>query len=247
LYFSPSELKWSSEPGGNHTASIDVAAAAFDENGLALAPINTTFALKLNAEKYGSSLKKGMVYAIHFPVSRPGPYVIRAALRDPATDGVGSTDAYVDVPDVANGHLALSGIVLEESAAETPGVASPLRSEAPHPEEDLAAGAARRTFSRGASLVYDYEILNARTGDNQHPELEVETRLFHEGERIHSERTTLTPSKTLDPLRFIASGHWSISREMAPGEYVLQVIVTDKLARAKFSAATQFVNFEIEP
>lgn len=33
---------------------------------------------------------------------------------------------------------------------------------------------------------------------------------------------------------------------MTPGEYVLQVIVTDKLAKGKFSAATQPLAFEIE-
>ncbi len=32
---------------------------------------------------------------------------------------------------------------------------------------------------------------------------------------------------------------------MTPGEYVLQVIVTDKLAQGKFTVATQSVDFEI--
>ena len=31
-----------------------------------------------------------------------------------------------------------------------------------------------------------------------------------------------------------ASGRLAVGRDMAPGEYVLQVIVTDKLAKSKF-------------
>src|SRR5579863_225967 len=71
LYFNPSELKWSSEADGSHKASIDVAAAAFDENGLALAPVDATFTLQLPSQKFENSLKKGMVYSIHVPVKKP--------------------------------------------------------------------------------------------------------------------------------------------------------------------------------
>ena len=114
LYFNPNELKWSTEPDGNHKASIDVAAAAFDENGLALAPVDTTFSLQLSAQNYSERLKKGMVYHIHVPVNRPGPYVPRAAVRDAGTEASGSADQFVEVPDVESGRLALSGIVLQQ-------------------------------------------------------------------------------------------------------------------------------------
>src|ERR1022692_3900134 len=67
LYFNPNELKWSSELGGNHKALIDVAAAAFDENGFVLAPVDTTFTLNLTSQNYDEALRKGMVYGIHVP------------------------------------------------------------------------------------------------------------------------------------------------------------------------------------
>jgi hypothetical protein len=50
-----------------------------------------------------------------------------------------------------------------------------------------------------------------------------------------------------DPQRLPASGRLSLGRDMAPGEYVLQVIVTDKLAKGKGNIATQSTDFEIEP
>jgi hypothetical protein len=45
----------------------------------------------------------------------------------------------------------------------------------------------------------------------------------------------------------MASGGMALGRNLAPGQYVLQVTVTDKLAPGKFSSATQSEDFEIEP
>jgi VWFA-related protein len=247
LYFNPKELKWSSEPDGNYKARIDVAAAAYDENGVALAPIDTTFYLQLNSQRYDEAMKQGMVYGIHFPVNRAGPYLVRAAVRDAATEGSGSADQYVEVPDIESGHLALSGIVFHEPAAQSAPANADLP-QGPAPGEDVTGGAARRSFRRGTVLVYDYEIINAKTGASQHPELELQTRLFHDGEQVPAFRTVpATAGGASDAARLTAGGRLSLSRDMTPGEYVLQVIVTDKLAKNKFKTATQSMDFEIEP
>ena len=247
IYFNPNELKWTSEADGSHKAVIDVAAAAFDDNGLALAPIDTTFNLRLTAENFGEALKKGMVYGIHVPVARPGPYVLRAAVRDAATEGSGSADQYVEVPDVESGHLALSGIVLQEDVASTAKVNGDLH-QTQGPSADITGGAARRIFRRGTILAYLYEIINAKADASQHPELEMQTRVFHDGEQVMSEKTTLPAAgEASDPQRRWAGGRLSLGSGMTPGEYVLQVIVTDRLAKTKFNTAAQSMDFEIEP
>jgi len=244
LYFNPSELRWSSEPDGNRKASIDVAAAAFDDNGLALAPVDTTFTLQLKPKEYDAAVQKGMVYGIHVPVTRPGPYVVRAAVRDAATEGSGSAQQYVEVPDVDNGRLALSGIVLLEAAAEAS--EDPHQSSSPQgssPGEDVTSGAARRSFRPGAHLVYGYEIINAA-----HPELEAQIRIYREGQQVVASKTTLSAAAgAAGQQRLRAEGRLSMGSDMTPGEYVLQVIVTDRLVKGKFNTVTQSMDFEIEP
>ena len=263
LYFNPNELKWSSEADGSHKASIDVATAAFDENGLALAPVDTTFNLQLNSEKYSEAMKQGMVYGIHISVHRPGPYVVRAALRDPATEGSGSAEQYVEVPDIESGHLALSGIVFQgterpatRASAQVGSGPSPGAPQAPvqgpSPGEDVTDGAARRIFKRGTMMLYAYEIMNASAnktpGASQHPELETQTRLFHDGAQVRADKATLdTAAPAADPQHLRVEGRMTLDRDMVPGEYVLQVVVTDKLAKSKFSTVTQSMDFEIEP
>jgi VWFA-related protein len=243
VHFDATELKWSSEPDGNHKAQVDVAAATFDENGLALAAVDTTFPLLLTPQQYGDALKKGMFYSIHVPIDKPGPYLVRAALRDPATEGSGSAEQFVEVPDIASGHLALSGIVMQEAAAQaTADVA-----QGPAPRADLTGGAARRSFRRGEPMTYTYEILNAASATGQSPELEVQTRVFHDGAQVMTDKIALNAAAGLqDPEHLRAAGRLALGRDMASGEYVLQVIVTDKLARNKFNLATQSVDFEIE-
>jgi VWFA-related protein len=245
LYFNPKELKWSDEPDGNHKALIDVAAAAFDENGLALAPIDTTFTLQLTSQNYDAAMKKGMVYGIHVPVNRPGPYVVRAAVRDAATEGSGSADQYVEVPDVESGRLTVSGIVIQEDGAQ----ANPNLPQSQGPAEDVTRGAARRSFRPGAALVYAYEIINAKPGAGQHPDVQVQTRLFRDGKQVVAGKPTAldTTAGSSDPQRVMAGGRMSLGRDMTPGQYVLQVIVTDKLAKSKFNTVTQSTDFEIQP
>jgi VWFA-related protein len=246
LYFNPNDLKWTSEPDGNHKASVDLAAAGFDENGLALAPVDTTLNWQLNSQKYDEALKHGIVYGLHVPVTRPGPYLVRVAVRDPATEGTGSAEQYVVVPDIESGHLALSGIVLQVAGQG----AKPAT-----PVEDTTNGAFRRSFARGTALVYGYEVINATPGASQHPELDVQVRMFHDGLQVLADKTPLnttsttpvTPGTPSDPRRLMAGGRLSLGRDMTPGEYVLQVIVTDKLAKGKFNIATQSMDFEIEP
>jgi hypothetical protein len=245
LYFKPSELKWSSEPDGYHKAQLDVAAAAFDENGTALAPVDKTFTLQLTSQRYDEAMKTGMVYGVYIPVRKPGPYLVRAAMRDPATEGSGAVQQYVEVPDVESGHLLLSGIALREAVAP----ANSSLPDGPAPAGDTTGGTARRSFRRGTQLAYDYKIINAKTGASQHPELEVQARLFHDGEQLLAgDKTALAAADGIsDPQRLTRSGRLSLGRDMTPGEYVLQVIVTDKLAPGKFSVAAQSTDFEIEP
>jgi len=118
LYFDPKEVEWSREPDGNRRAVLDVAAGAFDENGTAIAPVDNTFAVQLNAQQYEEALKRGMVYGLSIPITKPGPYVVRAALRDPNREATGSAQQFVEIPNVASGRLTLSGITLRESAPQ---------------------------------------------------------------------------------------------------------------------------------
>ena len=236
VYFDPRDWKWSSEPDGSRKATVDVAAAAFDDNGVALGLVNTTFPLQLDAGQYAEAVQKGMVYAVHVPIAKSGPYLVRAALRDPATEATGSAEQLVEVPDLTNGQLALSGIIVQQHFAQPTATAAPTG-----PAVDFTNGGARRVFPGSVELDYFYEILNAA---GAHPNLETQIRLFHDGAQVAADKAEPDTSKA-NPTQLRASGRLHL-RRFAPGAYVLQVIVTDKQSKGKFQTATQSVDFEIE-
>jgi hypothetical protein len=49
-----------------------------------------------------------------------------------------------------------------------------------------------------------------------------------------------------DPKRLIGGGRMQPGGKIAAGDYVLQAIVTDKLAKEKYRVATQAMDFEIQ-
>jgi len=251
LSIDPTDLKWSSQK-----ALIHIAGAAYDKNGVALAPVDSTFTLQWNTQDYDEAVKGGIVFGFHVAIAKPGAYTVRATVSDPATGRTGSADQHVEVPDVESGRLALSGIVLQEATYAALYTLVPFTAanadlpQVPAPRPDATGGAARRSFRRGTLLAYGFKIINAKNDAGQLPELEVETSMFHDGEQVLTGKTMLDPvgaQGAPDPQRLMTGGRLVLGRDMKPGEYVLRVVVTDKLAKSEFGVATQSMDFEIEP
>ena len=49
-----------------------------------------------------------------------------------------------------------------------------------------------------------------------------------------------------DPKNLVAGGAMKLATGMEPGDYVLQVIVTDKLAKDKYATTAQSMDFELK-
>ena len=112
VYFRPEELQWTTDAEGQHTASLDLATATFDQDGTALGAVDTTFALHLCEQDYSVASQKGTCIRGEARGLQARAVLVRAALRDPATEKAGSAEEYVEVPDVNNGRLTLSGMML---------------------------------------------------------------------------------------------------------------------------------------
>ena len=79
------------------------------------------------------------------------------------------------------------------------------------------------------------------------PALESQTRVFHDGQPFYAGKfSAIDPvGKLGDPKRLDASGNMELSEKFPPGDYVLQIVVTDKLAKEKFRTASQWMDFEV--
>lgn len=261
LYVDPKDLTFTDEPNHMHKCVFDVLAMTFGDNGVPVDQSGKTYTITINDEWYQRIQRDGLVYYITVPIKKPGAYQLRMSLRDSASDRIGSASQFVDVPDLKKDRLALSSLSLvgkyPAERSTKPGAvanqsASPQDSSAATPDEGLEKGnaeasAAVRHLSRGMTLEYAFIIYNARVDKTTNrPQVTTQVKLFRNGKEVFTGRAfQMDPASQTDMRRLGALGRIQLGTDLVPGEYVLQVIVTDPLADEKHRLVTQWMDFEI--
>jgi VWFA-related protein len=241
LHVDAKDLKFTDQPDGWHKAVVDVAAVTFGEDGQPVDSSSKTFTLQYKDDAYQNALKNGIVYNLQQPVKKPGAYQLRIALRDSDTEQLGSANEFVEIPDVSKGKLLLSSLVLHPYQPPAD-AAHPQAAEAL--EGQSSASPAMRVFAPGEDILYGYQILNPQVDSNQKAQIEVSTRVFRDGAEIFT--GTPQPMNTgvqTDIKKMVNGGVLKLGGKMQPGDYVLQVVVTDKVAK---TTATQWSDFEVK-
>jgi hypothetical protein len=114
-------------------------------------------------------------------------------------------------------------------------------------QHDPQSSPAVRRLSRGSELFYNFAVYNARADRvTKQPRLILQARLFRDGREIFEGRQMpVAVAAQSDPKRVLAGGRMSLGPNAAPGEYVLQVVVTDAAEGERARVATQWIDFEI--
>ncbi|MCA1621577.1 MAG: VWA domain-containing protein [Acidobacteria bacterium] len=249
IHVDARSLKFTEEPGGFRKASVEVLAVTLGESGRPLDSANGVETIRVAAADYERLLASGLRYTLKVPVKSPGAYQLRVAVIDEATEQVGSANELVEVPDFDAGRLALSGIVLSGRLADVAPLdaAPPLNGPAPASQAEMEADPSVRRLRAGMELRYDFHIYNARLDPaTGRPKLRVQVRLFREGQAAYEGKlAAFETTQRGDLKRLVAGGAVKLSRAAAPGQYTLQVVVTDLLAPGDRRATTRWIDFEI--
>jgi hypothetical protein len=228
VFLDPSQLTFNQEADGSRVASFDLRAMLFGDNGKVVADKNQTAGLRMRPEQYEQAQREGILYAFDTPATVSGPHQFRVAVRDTNSLHIGAAGQFIEIPDLRNGRLAISGIVVRDEAT--------LGSEAGN------AGPAVRRFPQGTNLIFIYGIYNASTNA---PKLSAQTRIFREGKEILSGTPMVLDLQDQPDLKRIASAaRIQLGKQMDPGEYLMQIIVTDS-SQQKPRVASQWIDFEV--
>ena len=104
-----------------------------------------------------------------------------------------------------------------------------------------------RRFRRGSVVEYGFYIYNAkqdRAGGK--PKLQTQVRLFRDGKLVFEGQVRPFDAQPFNVQGDIgAGGRLQLGKILVPGEYALQMIVTDLLAKEKQRVAAQWIDFEI--
>jgi hypothetical protein len=188
----------------------------------------TVSALRENVAKYP---KMSLQHGVDIPVSTPGPYQVRAAVRDAASGRVGSSYAYLDIPDFNRRRISLSSLALSlpAGAAVVPAV---------RPEWN--------EFAPGTSVQFSCEVLGLRTPGKPPapPSVDVGVRLYRGGAPAVDIPPSAAEIENIGSLSFLA-GRLHIPSDFPAGNYEMEVTAYDRLEAPKKQAAMQWTDLTI--
>ncbi len=240
------DIKFTDESDGSKKAVLDILSASFSDNGQIVDQIGKTHVLTVKKEDFPSILRDGFVYYFTFPIKKAGAYQLRIAIRDAQSEKLGSASQFVEIPDIKKERLNLSGIVLENLTREQWQASSGNSAQTVDLTTNPMNDTSLRKFKRGTILRYAYEIYNAKLDTAKKPNAIAQLRIFHDGKLLlEGKKTAVELFGQTDLQRIKSLGAISLGSEMPAGDYILQIIITDNLAKEKRKIASQFVQFEL--
>jgi VWFA-related protein len=249
LHIDARDLTFKDGPNGTHECVFDVLAMTFGDNGEPVDQIGQTNTVQLPEAEYQRAMRQGFVFNVTAPIKKPGAYQFRISLRDTATDRIGSASQFIEVPDLGRKRLALSGILLSGKAITAGSAnANPQATSGKGlSETDPEAGPSVRRLKQMMRLQYGLLIYNAALDKaSGKPQLTTQIRLFRDGKQVFSgDELPYNLAGQSDLGRLVVAGALELGTDLAPGEYIFQIIVSDILADKKYRVATQWMDFEI--
>lgn len=244
LHFGADQLVFSDEPDDWHKATIEITAALFASDGQQVDFADKKWNLNARGKTYEYMKKNGISFLMNIPVKEPGAYQLRLVLRDTANGRLGSATQVVEVPNVRDGKLALSGILMAADRSKSEAALD--QAEGLIEEADSKRTPAVRIFESGETIAWAYQVLNAKTDKEDRPQLQTQIRLFHEGRQVYEGPASTLSSQSQGGSRRMIAADQMYLKQLPPGYYVLQVAVTDALANEKQRMAVQTIDFDAQ-
>jgi VWFA-related protein len=211
--------------GDRHLATVDVAATVFDESGAvvgSLAPERAT--MDLTDSSYERALKRGMPYQRAAPV-KPGRYRVRFAAREDGGGKLGGASQWVQVPDLADGKLALSSLFLLEKE-DSPG--EPAQA-APGDGISLRGAQALRRFKRVEPLYVQLFAYNPGRDASGATNLVTQSEIWRQGILLASSAPEpMVPGERGGPP--VLQTRRIKLEPFEPGDYEVRIVVSDRIA-----------------
>ena len=245
LYLNGRDLTLVDEPAGTKKLSVDVVAVTLDEKSKVVSEFNRTHTIHIPKEAIPVILQNGFVYTIDVPIDRFGAYSFRMAVRDNASNRLASASDFIEIPDVKKDKFFMSGLITA-GYGQNGMVAFPVATSAEDAISPILSitNSATRQFRAGDSLFYAYTIYNPKIDDaTKKPNLAAQLLLYRDGKLVvEGKEKPVSLITQTDFTRIQEKGSLGITPNVQTGEYVLQIIVKDKITNKMTS---QWIDFEV--
>lgn len=243
FHLEAQDLKLLDDSGGKKTV-LDVVAVILDEKGSVVDEFNRSYPIRIPREGVDTVERYGLDFSTDIPFKKSGLYTLRIAVRDNNSKRLGSAGDFVEIQDVEKNRFVVNGLTAYGSDSDgNPQIPKAKPMNAAFSPVFTESTASIRRFARNSVLFYNYTIYNAKLDASGKPRLARELRLFREGKILASfPEKPLDLSALTDPKRIEDRGTVKINSDIEPGEYVMQLIVRDKLGN---NVSSQWIDFEV--
>ncbi|MDM7996205.1 MAG: VWA domain-containing protein [Acidobacteriota bacterium] len=237
------------EKSGGHSVSLDAVAATSDITGLVQDFGKTHIHLPVSDKEIQWIRENGMKFSLTLPAKKPGAYYVRVAVRDNASNVIGSGYQYIEMPEPAKSSMLLSSIFIlnrdEDASWIDSGETEASRGLANRSQEIARRSPALRIYAPGDNLEYMAIIYNAPSREGFPPDLEAQCILFNNGVEIYKNKPEIINLKRVaDLTRIPFKQRLKLQGSLPPGDYVLQLQIKDR-HNAQKTHATQVLDFII--
>ena len=212
------------QSGDRYQDSLDIVGFVFDQTGKNRGGFSETINLNLSSAEHQKALAEGLTYSAGTEV-QPDYYQVRVVVREEVSGYVGSFSKYLEIPDLSKGKLATSSLFIFATDAKG--------------TKPVPLFASRR-LSRQQDLRYVMMIYNAKMKDGK-PQLNSQM-IISQGGKVLFQEPEQPVSASGGPVTKM--GQLALSG-VAPGRYVLTLIVTDTLADKKTSTQSRSIDFTV--
>lgn len=247
LHIDARNLSFADTPDGWKTATFDVGAVAFGNNGVPVEQKESQYTIKAKGPTFDTMMQKGFVYVLIVPIKKPGVYQYRVAVRDKVSGKLGSASQIIEVPDLTKRKMTISSLAVEDVsmtiwqniAAGKVGT-KPGQIQVP---STLLYDTVLRQFRAGTVLRYGFEVYNAKGDGQSMPKLETQAKILQNNALIvEGNLNKIDVSTQTDPRHVKVSGAIMLNDTLPPGDYLLQLTVFDRSGK---QTAIQIFPFEI--
>ena len=247
MHIDVQNLTFIEGPDGSKRAAFDVVAVCFGDNGVPVEQINGSRSVRVPKDRFAEVLREGLLYDFTFKIPKPGAYQLRIAISDQENQKTGSASQFIEIPNLKKKRLTISGMLvqsisLDQWNKQAGEGAAPADQTLPNPLGDTSL----RKFKRGTVLDYGVTVYNAKLDPAGLPSLNLKVRVFKDGKLFFDGAPKpVPPSAQTDMQRVRLMGSLALEKQLMPGDYVLQLVVTDDLIKGKNNTVTQYTQFEV--
>lgn len=248
IYLKGSDISFAEDTGGGKKAVFDVVAVTLNEKNEVVDEFNRSHTIKIDAAAAPLISQNGLIYTTDVKIKKAGTYNFRVALRDATSRMIGTAGRLIDIPDLKKSGIFLSGLSLTriepDGSFDIP--AATTANTAISFAASQAVPAIRR-FTRDSVLGYSYTIYNAaKDKATGQPKMLMQVNLYRDGKIIAEGKPKPIEHKSqTDWSQISERGSIRLSSGVAPGDYTMEIIVTDQLVNGKKAVSSQSIDFEV--